>query len=520
MDFPDFLPLKTLETQHPDYMAIAPTLTRIDDLAAGGHQLEAKKRQYLKPRTGEEQELYELRLQKFTYTNVLGGAIAQQASKLSSSSLSVTGLESHDKFWQKFRENNNRKGRSEKQLLTETFRDALKFKRVYLHVEKPYLEVSPRTKQEEEALGASPYICLYTPLHVTNWGEGDTTALDWIKIRQVTTVTSPFAKPALKATWTFITGTHTAKYEAFVKLGKGGAIAELVNQKGDTLETGEDAKVSLLRAVPHRAGKLPVVMMEVPDDLWVTNQAYLKALEHLRLENSRSDTAEMVGYVQRTWKPHVVADTDLDHTFVDTEEELKTGNQYVIKGDFSFSEAQGTSLASVGGVLQEIRDVIQDMIGMARASATKGAVEQSGISKKLDYVVQELILKSYGSLVCDAYQDLLQLVAIVAGHRKEEAETISVTGLDSFDVDSLETMLAIAIEITQIEDHLPITVLKLFYQQLSNLLVKNASAEQQAQIAEEIEQLFDRSALLKDAVEAVKMKQIQQAGDDPLPAAA
>lgn len=489
MDFPDSLSLKALETQHPDYVAIAPTLKKIDDLTAGGHQLEAKKTLYLKPRPGEEADLYKLRLEKFTYTNILGLAIAQQASKLSGGDITISGLEPHQDFWSWFREHTNRKGRSERDLISDSFRKGLKFKVCYWHVEQPYSEIQPVTRQHEEMLGIKPYVCCYSPLEVINWDDDDS-GLQWIKVRQLAVKPRPFGKALTVATWTFITDTHTAKYQALVKLNKMGAIAEIVDEKGEPLGSGEDAAIPLTRLVAHGVGKLPVLKLEIPDDLWVTNQAYLKAMEYLRLENSRSDTAEMVGYVQRTWEPHVTPDTDLDHTFVDAPEDLKTGNQYVIKGRFAFNEASGASLASVGSVLQEIRDTIQDMIGMARSSATKGAVEQSGISKKLDYVVQELILKAYGAIVCDRYQDLLQLVGRVAGFPPGECEAISVTGLNSFDVDSLETLLAIATEAQMILPNLPPTVVKLFYGQLSNLLIKNTSAGQQQEIQKELDKIF------------------------------
>lgn len=489
MDFPAVLSLKVLEQMHPAYSAIAPTLVRIDDLAAGGWQLERKKALYLPPRPGEEKELYKLRLEKFTYTNTLGGAIAQQANKMSSGTLTISGIEPHQDFWNEWREATNRKGRSEKDLLADAFRAALKFQRCFLHVEKPYSEYEPQTRQQEELLGLRPYVCLYTPMEVVDWEERET-GLEWLKVRQLRIRSRPFGRPLNVATWTYITPEYTAKYEAFVKLGKKGAIAEIVNEQGDSVDSGEDAKVSLQRLVAHGVGQLPVVKLELPEDLWVTNQAYLKALEHLRLENSRSDTAEMVGYVQRTFRPHVTPDTDLDHTFVDADDDLKSGNQYIIKGDFGFSEATGSSVVTVSALLQEIRDTIQDMIGLARASATRGAIEQSGLSKKMDFVIQELVLKAYGVLVCDRYQDLLQLVGRMAGFSDEEVASISVSGLDSFDVDSLDTMLAIAVEMQPVLYLIPATVLRMFVEQLSGLLVRNTSPEQQEQIKSELEALF------------------------------
>lgn len=485
LEYPDFLPLKTLEKVHPAYKTVAPTLTRIADLAAGGWQLEAKKAQYLKSRPGEDPELYKIRLEKFTYTNVLGGAIAAQVTKLASGSVSVSGLDDAE-FWQKFRENNNKKGRSEKDLLGEVFERLLKFKRVYAHVEKPFSEFQPKTRQQEEMLSLLPYVCLYSPLEVTNWSEsGD--RLEWIKVRQLEEVSQLFGEALTRATWTFIDDTFTAKYEAFVKLNARGAIAEIVNEKGETIDSGEEAKISLKRRVAHGVGQIPLVEFECPDTLWVTNQAYLLAIECLNLENSRYDTAMMSGYVQRTYKPHVTPDNDLDRTFVDSQEDLKTGNQYVIKGDFGFSEASGSSVNTVSGLLLERRNAIEDMIGKGQASATKGAVEQSGISKKMDFVVQEGVLRKFGQILCDRYQDVLQLVGRTRGLSDAELEAISVTGLNVFDLDSLEGLLAVAIEMLPVESRLSPTALMLFYQELQSQLVKNASAQQVAEMVEELE---------------------------------
>lgn len=490
MDYPETLPLKTLELQHPTYTDVAPTLTKIDDLCAGGNRIERKKASYLKSRPGEDPDLYKIRLERFTYTNCLGGAIAQQVSKLASGVLTLSGIPEDDQFWAQFRENTGGR-RDEKTLLSEAFRTLLKFRYCYLHVDKPYTEIQPKNKQQEELLQLNPYACLYTPLEVINWGE-DTqkNQLKWVKVRQIGAETNPLKPAQTKACWTFVDETHIAKYEAIVKLNKHGQIAEILDAEGKSVDSGEDAKVTRTRFLAHGVGKLPVIRLELPQDLWVTDQVYLKALEHLNLENSRYDTAMMAGYVQRTWQPFRAPDTDLDNTFVDTEEELQTGNQYVIKGQFGFEEAAGSSVRTVSELLEEIRDYVQDAIGSARASATKGAVEQSGISKKMNFVVQELILRAYGQILCAGYQDLLQLVGKVAGRSSAEVESYSVTGLDSFDVDSLETAMAIAVELQNIAEYIPPTALKLFYQQLANLLVKNASAEQQSQINEELEKAF------------------------------
>lgn len=506
LDFPEALTLKQLEAAHAEHAAILPTLHKIDDLCAGGHQIEAKKALYLKPRPGEEPELYKLRLEKFVYTNILGDAITSQVQKLSSGSLTVTGIEQAD-FWKQFRENTNRQGRSEKSLLEEIFEVLLQFKCAYLHVEKPYSQYTPQNRKQEELLGLLPYVCVYTPLEVINWGKDKTGGLSWLKLRQVEDVSDPFGQTKKKVVWTLIDERSIAKYEAFVKLNAKGQIAEIVNEKGEPLGSGEDAKIFRSLLIAHGVGRLPIVKVSLSDNLWVADQAYLLALEHLNLENSRYDTAMMAGYVQRTWQPHLAPDTDLDRTFVDVPEDLKTGNQYVIKGSFQFNEAQGSSIGTVSGLLQGIKDTIEDMIGTARASTTKGAVQQSGVSKAMDFSLQESALKKYGAILCDAYQDLLQLVAKVHGVLGDE---ISVTGLDTFDVDSLEGLLGVAVTMAPVEGKIAPTALMLFYQALQGQLVKNASAEQQQTMISESEQLWAAQQEIREMARQAQAQQLQQ----------
>jgi hypothetical protein len=509
LDYPSSLPLKVLERTHPMYQVTAPALTTIDDLVAGGYQIEARKNKYLKARPGEDPKLYEIRLERFTYTNILGDAIAKQVAKLGTGSINLSGVE--NPFWEEFREKNSPKGRDEKDLITESFRIAMQFGRCYWHVDKPIYDGELVNRLQEELAGIRPYVCVYSPLEVILWHEEED-GLKWLKTRQVETKPNPFGETLSQVCWTFIDDTYVAKYEAYVKLNKKGGIEEILNKDGEVIGSGEDAKVQIERSpTPHGLGKIPVICLDLPHDLWLTNQAYLKALEHLNLENSRYDTAMMAGYVQRTYRPYTTPDSDLDSTFVDAEDEVKSSNAHILRVDsFSFNEATGSSIASVSTVMEECRRTINEMVGLARASATQEAVQQSGVSKKMDFVIQELILRSYGQILCTAYQDLLQLVGKAAGL---DTENLSVTGLNSFDVDSLESTLAIAVELEAVIMNLPPTALKLFYQQFASLLVPNASADQQAEIKDEIEEVFQKKADLQVKVEAVQMAQLDSEAD-------
>jgi hypothetical protein len=482
--YPQSLSPKKLETVHPEYARLAPLYQKIADLVDGGHIIEARKRDYIKQRPGEDPKLYEVRIGRFTYTNALGQAIAAQVGKISSGAVTIDDAE--DEFWEKFRDGTDRlRKRSERELIEALFREMLMFGGGYVQVVTPASDAQPVSLAQEEALGLTPYICLHSARSVVNWGEADG-QLAWIKIRQIEDVTDPFEAPKKIATWTFIDGDTIAVYQAEIKL-KGDLIVEVkVGEEWKSVDSDE-AKVSLKsKPIAHGFPRIPVFRVSVPPDMWAGNSAYLIAIQALDLENSRYD-AGIMSYVQRTYSPVQNPDMDLGESFVDNDDPIKSGNAYILKAaSFDFNEGAGHTVKTIGDYVKELHDLIRSLFGQQQASVTKGAVEQSGASKKMDFVAQEVLLRAFGSLLVDVYQDALRMVAIAAGR----SEKPSVSGLDSFDVDSLEAVWAIAIELPNVSKILPPSAIKLFAKQLASLLIKRTSAEQQGEIDKEIEAMF------------------------------
>lgn len=481
VDYPASLSLERLEAQHPEYTRLAPVYQKIADLVEGGATIAARKNEYVKQRPGEEPELYQIRIKRFTYTNILGQAIAAQVSKLSSGAVSIEGAD--DSFWAKFRAGNDlRRKRTEQQLLESVFRGLLTFGRVWLQVEKPRAIAEPLNKLQEEQMGLLPYICQHCPRIVTDWGEEDG-QVTWVKLRQIVELATPISARQSIAHWTFIDAEKIVKYSAEVKTS-GGRITEV--RAGGEWKSSEKTEILAFPPIAHKFGAIPIQRVDIPGDLWAGNAAHLIAMQALDLENSRYDAGIMT-YVQRTWQPTLNPDSDLDATYIDDDSPLKSGNQYLLKvGGFQFNEAGGATITTIGNYVNELHDRIRGIFGQQAGSTTKDAVQQSGASKKMDFVAQEVLLRAFGTIIVDAYEDVLRLVAIAAGR----SERPSVSGLDSFDVDSLDAVFAIALELKNISELLPPTAVKLFVKQLSGLLVKRASSDQQAAIDAEIEAMF------------------------------
>lgn len=393
--YPPRLKLSVLESQKTDYIELLPTLNTISDLVKGGNILYKKRREYLKRRPGEEAELYNLRLEKFTYTPVLGNAIRETVSRMATSTLHVSGLPGNDSFWKAFREATDGDKRNEFDLLLKIFRELLQYKSVFVFVDKPSSPVRPRNRREELALGLNPYVVLYRPQEVTNWQPGK-----WVKIRQIEEVADPFGQNQTIATWTFIDDQSVARYSSPVKLAADGSIKEVLQPPN-----AENEPTVPLDGEPvvHGYGRLPVIRYELPDELWTANQAYLKALQHLNIENAWTDTAMMAGYVQRLFQPlDPVPDGDIHTTYEDDERSsIVSDNAHILVGkQFKFNEIQGSCLETLSEhVLKEIVQQIRGIISLGGLSGTKGALEQSGLSKSFDYAQFNDSLKGYGKSV-------------------------------------------------------------------------------------------------------------------------
>jgi hypothetical protein len=485
--YPNQLPLEFLESKNAEYIEMLPALQEIDLLISGGYKLKNAIRHFLPQRAGEENEVYETRLKKCTYLNILSTNVNEQVSKLANAPLAIDGLDANPKFWSAFRENTDLAGRSEKNLITLIFRELLKFKKIYVHVDKNKSDVIPTNKLQEEALGLRPYCVTYSPLQVINWSESRG-KLNWLKIRQISEDnSSPIAASRKVCTWTIIDDTYIAKYSAIVELDAHGNIAKVNSEM-----TNADTAISLLGLpLEHGFGQIPVFKIELPDQLWVADQASSKALEHLRIDCSKYDLLTM-SYFQRTFKRSLKPDGDLENSYED-DVPPPTGLQHVIEVDqFQWAEPKGDIIKHMANSLSAIESQVRDLIAAGGVSSSNGALSQSGVSKQMDFAKQEAMLKSYGEIIIDFYQDLLQLVAKAQGI---DGSKISVTGLNSFENDTLDSVLLkldsiSKLNIDSLKANLPPSALKVIYEQMVGMLTGNLSASQKEEVNKEIELLL------------------------------
>jgi hypothetical protein len=440
MLYPPQLKVKILETVHPEYAEASRQYRRIELLSIGGHKLEKAVREFLPIRPGEEPEIYEARIKKFSYQNILGDAIRKQGSRMSNGVVAFSGVaESENAFWNGLRESTDGKGRTENSLIVKIFSEALKYRTVYLQADKPRSEFEPRSLAEEELMGLSPRILVRSALEVVNWSEDDDETLSWIKIRQIATSNPDPTQPTLtQATWTFLDRETIAKYQAFVELGRKGEIAHILDASGKKIGAGEDALVSLAEEpIAHGLGRIPVVRVHLPDELWLGDDVASKAYQHLVLTCHEFDLLTSA-FFQRFYKRPTIADNDLSQSFTGGDKPAFAPYLIPELEKFEWSEPQGTILDKLAAAIERCEVQVRQIVALTGASAEPDALQQSGVSKELDYFMGAESLKAYGHIITDALQDTYQLIADMRGRSEPE---LSVAGLDSFETDNLGSLL-------------------------------------------------------------------------------
>ena len=151
-------------------------------------------------------------------------------------------------------------------------------------------------------------------------------------------------------------------------------------------------------------------------------------------------------YIQRYYNELAVPDghkpeKKLGDTYVQPKDAIKTGLANVLKvQEFAFAEPTGEVIDRINATLQRIEEEVEQLTDITGASTAPGRAqqEQSGYAREFDQLSQRISLKDYGLTLTEALEDAYQLVNL---YRGLPAESISVSGLDDFEIDDLKTLL-------------------------------------------------------------------------------
>lgn len=479
MPLPSAVLVSKLETQHSEYKYYKPIWQTIADLREGATAIAKKASYYLPKRPGEQEDVYQLRLAKISYTPVMSTAIRELTAKLSGAPIHVEGGD----WLQPFRDSTDGKGRDESELLNVIFSALLYFGRAFVAVDRPKLGITPRSAFEEQGLPNLPYVSVYEPLDAINWGK------DWYITRQIITANQPLQDPTTLARWTVWDKEAITVYEAPVKVRPdNGCITDVQINNVWLSAASLQALVPAQRRFEHNLGECPLVSLSLPNEMWTGNNVYLKQLQHFRIESSWTDAGVMAGTIQRVFTPMPAPPADDPRVVYEQPDysEVKADNAHVLVGaGFQFVESSGSAIASLTSQLETIERQIKAIVSMSYGS-TMTALQQSGASKQMDMAQLQESMKAYGIKVAQLYQDILQLVARMAS----KPDNISVFGLDVYGADTIQDMLEQTSLIETVAERIPTTALKLWYSKITNLMAGSRSVEVDKQITDELNKIF------------------------------
>jgi hypothetical protein len=454
--------MQTINREHPEYSARKMTWRRYRDLYAGGDRLREHGTEYLVRRQKEPGEVYMERLSRLFYQNYIGSIIDWYAATLMHREpvVTVSPCGEPNSFYDAFLADCDLKGSKLSEFFRERFIEMLICGSSYVTVDFPRVTGQAATRAEEDALGQSrAFLVEYGPDEVINWNRDDRGGLDWIVIRRSCLKQSKVtdAKWDQETRWIYY---DRECYQVYRK-------------------SGEQSPIELVDAGRHCLAELhrvPVFEMKVTEGLWLMNKAALLQLEHFNKSNALSWALTMGLFAMPV-------------VYSDSEWKSVVGESYYIqlgKDDrFGWTEPEGKVYQIAADNLTQLKDEIYRVCYLTNqaGSASGTGAHQSGLSKQLDFITTEEVLRAFGSMVKEA---MAQVIRAVAAARQDDLG-FQITGLDDFDIDEFGT------ELDDVRKLLGLgiqsrTLTKEIFKRLALKYLYDASPEIKSQVAEEIEQ--------------------------------
>jgi hypothetical protein len=228
------------------------------------------------------------------------------------------------------------------------------------------------------------------------------------------------------------------------------------------------------------SAQMYVKRLSVPSEMWLAKYGVSKQFQYTLLENNMTDAAGNL-YIQRV-RRESQADTDLADSYVNAVQgAVVTSNAHVVEGDFQFVEASGSSVSTTVQVLTGIEEQIREGLSLLPTGGASTAA--SGESKKYDYSNLSNTLLSYGAKLALRIREFLEeSLYFLSG----ETQQISVSGLDNFELNPLDSMLAQSARLKDLPP-LPESVTRIWYAKLANSLIGLSSKELRREVLAEFE---------------------------------
>lgn len=433
-------PYKAFKIRHPDYDSRLWSKCRA--FYAGGDRLLGDKhmlQEVFPPHLSEASTIYAERCKRAFYIPYAGEIINSICAGLFAEPLNLRSEPEikDDEFYAEFPEDVSPPGgrtQTLNDLLKEQIGTALLCRRAWTLVDLPSIPPDmemPETLMEEDGLGLrNAYAVSIDPEMVLDWEMTEDGALEWVLVMHRSSKRDGLMsdRSLVVEDYTLYTPDSWERYRAEYVIGK---------------EPGDDDEIPLLDSGQHSFGKVPLLMLELPEGLWAMGKVLPIAIAHMNLRNALS-WAEYKSLfpVLASFKQGI----DMSNPI--TEDPDRDVNQVLGQG-YMFSAAAGDDLRYVGpdsgpftAAMQDLNNLRDEMHRvlhqMAQSVDNSGAaLQRSADSKQVDQQSTAIILRALGQILKEHVVEVMELVQRGRGDKEvgwrpegmEKYDEISVSGL-------------------------------------------------------------------------------------------
>lgn len=508
------LPLTTLMQKHPSWDG--QLMADLDALYCGGqkiHERVAQKRLLFK-RAYEPPDFWSERKKRLHYFNYMGPIIGYYAAATFllrpefrfRATEEAPEPEKPDAWYDDFFSDCDRSGTDFVEVMKERMAKALTVKRAYLLVDRPRpTGVFTSIAEQEEAGDLDVYLAVVDPLEVIDWDDDQHGNLVWC-IRY--TVERRRAGPESVRSEG---GIHRWSYYG----PDGFRMWELVLKKDETLaDMPEGKKVpEIVPLTPHALGegKLPMLRLQLSDDLWVGSKLGDVAIAHLN-KNSALDWSHITGLMRM---PVVATDNMSTHGDGENPQGIKWGSGHFLEigqnDSVSFLEPSGSIDGIAADALDRLKNEMYRIVHqMAQAITDQSAVNAPAEGKRRDAKTTVIMCRAYGHVMLEFMDLVMDAVSLARG----QARSWASKGLETFDDEEVTEMLAQAGQVSMLSIPSP-TFQSEYYTRIALAALPDADDQMKTVIREEISEGMVAKAEAADALAAAGAKAaFRKAGEE------
>lgn len=398
--------VKDLDVKHPEWRRCQTTWQILSFLLKGGETLRANAQLVLIPRPKEDPSVYDARIKRFSYQNILKTAVGWYDAEMFKIEPRVEfNAPGDDDRYAVFMSNCDGAGTGFVDFYKRVYESMFVLGVSLILIDGP--EGFAETLQDERDKGLDkPYIVRFDPQNLINWEVDNCGNYNWIVLKTTEQITGFLKKGVVRTRWYHYDKQNFTIYEYESEMTENGT--EVVPPK--------EAKAKIMKTGRHllaHAEKVPVHCAKFLDGAWPGESALLLLLDHLNQDNTYAWALFMSNLAMPVIIGNVMAvDVQISETgFIILPEGCK----------YEWSEPKGTSFTHSAARVEMLREeCFRSMYLMAQGRSSKATPSsQSGRSKEVDMVPARDILSGHG----DGLRASMRAVAMMV---KEASQKIVI----------------------------------------------------------------------------------------------